>query len=84
METEALEKQRPELDETLLRKVASAGGGKYYAPDQLAAWMRSLPDNGLTVRTEQELELWDAPLLLVVFITALSLEWLVRKRTGLL
>jgi hypothetical protein len=84
VESEALEKQRPELDETLLRKVASAGGGKYYAPNQLAAWMRSLPDNGLTVRTEQELELWDAPLLLVVFITCLSLEWLVRKRTGLL
>ncbi len=84
VETEALERQRPELDETLLRRVASAGGGKYYAPDQLAAWMRALPDNGLTVRTEQEIELWDAPLLLVVFITALSLEWLVRKRTGLL
>jgi uncharacterized membrane protein len=84
VESEALEKQRPELDETLLRKVASAGGGKYYPADQLAAWMRSLPDNGLTVRTEQELELWDAPLLLVVFMTCLSLEWLVRKRTGLL
>jgi hypothetical protein len=84
VETEALERQRPELDEGLLRKVASAGGGKYYPPDQLAAWMRSLPNNGLTVRTEQELELWDAPLLLVVFITSLSIEWLVRKRTGLL
>ncbi|HLJ57709.1 MAG TPA: hypothetical protein VKT77_21920 [Chthonomonadaceae bacterium] len=84
VETEALERQRPELDEGLLRKVASAGGGKYYAPDQLAAWMRSLPDNGLTVRTEQEIELWDAPLLLVIFVTTLSLEWLVRKRTGLL
>ena len=84
VETEALERQRPELDETLLRKVASAGGGKYYPADQMAAWMRTLPDNGLTVRTEQEIELWDAPLLLVVFISALSIEWLVRKRTGLL
>ena len=84
VETEALERQRPELDEPLLRKVASAGGGKYYGADQIAAWIRSLPNNGLTVRTEQELELWDAPLLLVVFVTCLSLEWLVRKRTGLL
>ncbi len=84
VETEALEKQRPELDETLLRKVASAGGGRYYGADQLSDWIRSLPDNGLTVRTEQELELWDAPLLLVIFITCLSVEWLIRKRTGLL
>lgn len=84
VETEALEKQRPELDETLLRKVASAGGGKYYRADQLAEWIKSLPNNGLTVRTEEELELWDAPLLLVLFITPLALEWLIRKRTGLL
>jgi hypothetical protein len=84
VESEALEKQKPELDETLLKKVAAAGGGKYYPPDQLAAWIRSLPDNPLNVSSEQEIELWDAPLFLLLFILPLSLEWLIRKRKGLL
>ena len=84
VESQELEKQRPELDETLLRKVASAGGGKYYAPDKLSDWMRSLPNNPLVIRSEQEVELWDAPLFLILFLAPLSLEWLIRKRKGLL
>ena len=84
VESLALERQKPELDETFLKKIASAGGGKYYTPDKLAQWTKSLPNNPLTVRSEQEIELWNAPLFLVLFITPLALEWLVRKRKGLL
>jgi hypothetical protein len=84
VESLALERQKPELDEALLKRVASAGGGRYYPPDTLAQWVRSLPDNALTIRSEQEIELWDAPLFLILFITPLALEWLVRKRRGLL
>ena len=84
VESQELEKQRPELDETLLRKVAAAGGGKLYTPDKLGDWMRSLPNNPLVIRREQEVELWDAPLFLILFLAPLSLEWLIRKRKGLL
>jgi len=84
VESLALERQRPELDEALLKKVAGTGGGRYYRPDQLADWMKSLPNNPLKVHTESEIELWDAPLLLILFVVPLSLEWLVRKRKGLL
>ncbi len=84
VESLALERQKPELDEALLKKVAAAGGGKYYTPDAVAQWMRSLPNNPLNVRSEQEIELWDAPLFLLLFIVPLSLEWILRKRKGLL
>ncbi|HZO90260.1 MAG TPA: hypothetical protein VFB38_18185 [Chthonomonadaceae bacterium] len=84
VESLALEKQKPELDEALLKRVAAAGGGKYYQPDELLQWARSLPNNPLTIRSEQEIELWDAPLFLILFITPLALEWLLRKRKGLL
>lgn len=95
MESLALERQKPELDETLLKKVASAGGGKYYQPEEVGQWVKSLSNNPLTVRTEQEIELWDVPLsnapilrnipmLLFFFIAFLSTEWLIRKRKGLL
>jgi hypothetical protein len=84
VESLALERQRPELDETLLKKVAGAGGGKYYRPDQLATWAKTLRNNALSVRSESETEMWDDQRFLIVFITALSLEWLIRKRKGLL
>lgn len=84
VESLALERQKPELDETLLKKLAAAGGGKYYRADQVADWIRALPNNPLAIRREQEIELWDAPLFLLLFVVPLCLEWLIRKRKGLL
>lgn len=84
VESLALEKQKPELDETLLKRVAASGGGKYYTPDKLADWMKSLPNNPLKVKSEQETELWNAPLLFFLFLVPLALEWFIRKRSGLL
>ena len=84
VESQALEKQKPELDETILKRVASAGGGKYYNPDELLTWAKSLPNDALVIRSELEKELWNVPLFLILFLTPLSLEWLVRKRKGLL
>jgi hypothetical protein len=84
VESLALERQRPELDETLLKKLAAAGGGKYYAPDELLQWAKSLPDNPLTISRELEFEMWNAPILFLIFVLALTVEWVMRKLTGLL
>ena len=80
----ALEKQQPEMNEVLLKRIAAAGGGRYYQPDEARRWLASLKEGGYRVRSESEIELWDAPLLLICFIVPLALEWLIRKRTGLL
>ena len=84
VETQALERQRPELDETLLKRVASAGGGKYYQATEIVAWAKTLPYNKLVVRSEQEIDLWNHTFFLLLFVVPLGLEWLVRKRKGLL
>lgn len=84
VESLALERQKPEMDEALLQKVAAAGGGKYYRPDALANWLKTLPNNPLQVRSEEEIELWNAPLLFLMFLAPLTAEWLVRKRKGML
>ncbi len=68
----------------LLKKIAAAGGGKYYEPDKLTEWAKSLPDNALLIRNEQEIELWSNWRLLALFLVPLFIEWMVRKRTGLL
>jgi hypothetical protein len=80
----ALEKQQPEMNEALLKKVAQAGGGRYYRPNELRQWLDSLKANDLIVRSESEIELWDAPIFLILFIVPLGFEWLIRKRTGML
>ena len=84
VESEALELQKPELDIPFLKKLAAAGGGRYYNPDQLNKWIKSLQANPIVIHSVQEIELWDAPLFLLLFITPLSLEWFLRKRNGLL
>jgi hypothetical protein len=80
----ALERQQPEMNETLLRRIAQAGGGAYYRPDQARTWLASLKPNDYRVYSESETELWDAPLFLALFLVPLTLEWLIRKRSGLL
>jgi len=84
VESLALEKQKPELDVPELKKIAAAGGGKYYEPNHIAEWAKSLPNNALVIRNEQEIELWNNWRLFVLFLVPISLEWLVRKRKGLL
>ncbi len=84
VESLALELQKPEMDEPMLKRLASAGGGKYYQPDKIGDWAQSLVNNSLVVSNEEEIELWDAPLFLLFFILPLGLEWLIRKRSGLL
>lgn len=84
VETQALERQRPELDEAMLKRVAASGGGKYYQATEISNWIKSLPNNKLVVRSEQEIDLWNRWFFLLLFIVPLGIEWLVRKRKGLL
>jgi hypothetical protein len=65
-------------------KIAKSGGGRYYHPDEIRKWLDSLKSNDLIVKSESEVELWDAPILLALFVLPLTLEWIARKRTGML
>lgn len=79
----ALEQQQPEMNEALLKRIALSGGGRYYHPDELKKWVDSLKANDLIVKSESEVELWDAPLILALFVVPLAIEWIVRKRLGM-
>jgi len=80
----ALEKQQPEMNEELLKKIAKAGGGSYYHVDEIKKWIDSLKSNDLIVKSETEVELWDAPIVLLMFVVPLTIEWIARKRAGML
>lgn len=83
VEAPALEQQQPEMNEALLRKIAAAGGGRFYRPDELGAWMASLKAREHVVHSQLEIDLWNAPVFLLLFIVPLAIEWAVRKRIGM-
>ncbi len=72
-----------EMRRPLLRRIADETGGKFYTP----ANMRSLPEDialskrGVTVINQ--LDLWDMPVILLLLVTLLSVEWAYRRRRGL-
>ena len=80
----ALERQQPEMNEALLKKIAAAGGGMYLHPDEINKWISSLTLRAPVVKSESEIDLWDAPILLILFIVPLGVEWFVRKKSGML
>ena len=72
----------------LLQQLALHTGGQYYEPEDL----HRLPDDlaslpGFRVREvsiSQQLELWNKTLMLGCLIALFSLEWILRKRHGML
>lgn len=72
-----------ELRSSLLERIATETGGRYYTPATIAA----LPDDvrytesGTTVR--EEMDLWDMPLLFLTLIGLVAAEWGYRRVRGL-
>ncbi|NLI00633.1 MAG: hypothetical protein GX446_14195 [Chthonomonadales bacterium] len=79
----SLEAQQPEMHEATLRRIAEAGGGRYLRAEDVAAWAEALRAKPLTVKTTAETPIWHAPIVLIVAITLLATEWLLRRRAGL-
>ncbi len=71
-------------DFELLERIAEASGGKYYQQEEIG---NLLEDLSLAEKEEQkksEIQLWNHPLLLAIFVLCLSVEWAIRKRSQLL
>lgn len=72
----------------LLRTIAERTGGKFYLPENSGKFLSDLqssPDfkpKALTIK--KEYSLWNLPWILALAILLLSIEWYLRKRSGLL
>ena len=84
-----LELESPEMKKELLEHIAKAsrsglaGRARMYLPDEAGAILDELKAGQRRLEYRIEDPLWDAPLLLVLFVLFLGVEWLVRKRSDL-
>ena len=80
-----LELHNPAADFALLDEIAKITGGTSVPPGELAVHLKKLARLGLNVEVTrvERILLWDNWPLLAVFVLALSIEWFLRKRSGL-
>lgn len=68
----------------LLKKIAEVSGGKYYEKEQIANLVNDLRLSEKEEQKTMEVQLWNSPVLLALFVLCLSVEWAIRKRSQLL
>jgi uncharacterized membrane protein len=74
---------RPDLQDGLLRRLAEITGGRYYAADEASR----LPEEISVMQSSYSKivvnDLWDAPVIFLLVVLLLSVEWFVRRGKGL-
>ncbi len=71
-----------EQNRELLQKLASETGGRYWEPGELSRLPNeiSYSDAGISVRDVKEL--WNMPIVFLFLLLLMSLEWLLRRKWG--
>lgn len=83
VESPNLEAQKPEADHEVLERIARATGGQVIDLDALAAAFSSVRSRSVRVPDDIVEPLWDSRLVLMLFATMISMEWILRKAFGL-
>ena len=78
-----VEMERLEADHEMLERIASASGGRVWAPDSLRGLDAALSQEAIAHEERSQIVLWDNPIVFVIFVLLVSAEWLLRRRRGL-
>lgn len=79
-----LESRRPEADLATLARIAESTGGAIVPLDQLDEYFATIRDRSVQIPDDVSEPLWDSRLMLILFVAALSGEWILRKWFGLI
>lgn len=77
-----LEARRPQADHDALQRMATATGGRMIELDDLTPHFRGIKDRSVLIPDDLEEPLWDSKLVLILFATMISMEWILRKIFG--
>lgn len=79
-----LEALRPQPDSATMAAIAAASGGRHGRAADAAAWARSLDPRALVRPQRASTRLWESPWLFAIIVALLSVEWMWRRRRGLM
>ena len=79
----ATEFERVDVDEAMLRQLAGQSGGAYHTLATAGRIPDELEERRRLVARRHEVNLWNAPWCLALFLACVTAEWVVRKRHGL-
>ncbi len=79
-----LEDRDTSANPTIAQNVAHASGGSVVGPEELAGLIDSLPAPEMSRIVSREVELWDIPLLYLLLLLLVGVEWSLRRRENLL
>ena len=68
------------LNEPLLREMAAASGGAFLREEDLYRLPELVDKKVMTVRSDQEIEVWSSPLVFLWCVLVTGLEWALRKK----
>ena len=74
-----LEQLEKAMQESLLRNMAEASGGRYFAVRDLPALQQTIAGDRPTAVERTEKPLWDLPIVFIALLAFLGVEWLVRR-----
>jgi uncharacterized membrane protein len=72
-----------QLNATLLKRIATETGGRYYTAADVKTLPEDLSITGRGSTVVDELDLWDMPILLLLLFSLLGAEWFYRRQRGL-
>ena len=70
-------------DRPLLEELARDGGGKVYTPEDVQDLLKKLVDKSVPQTEYHEQRLWQWWVFLAAVVSLLTVEWVVRKWSGL-
>jgi uncharacterized membrane protein len=72
-----------EMRASVLRQIAEETNGRFYTPADVATLPEdvSFTESGTTVMEERDL--WDMPVIFILLLTLVGVEWVYRRRKGL-
>ena len=73
----------PRQHRTLMERIASETGGRYYTPETTDELPEDLRFTGGGVTVTEEHDLWDMPILFLLLAGLMGAEWAYRRKRGL-
>ena len=71
------------MDAGLLRTIAKASGGKFYTLENVRRLADDVQMLQKRISAKIEQDVWNIPLVLILLVTFLGLEWLIRRQKGM-